>query len=102
MCISQVCVYYFSCVCLHMPLGVHFTVMCASTARGHVWTSAWVCVCEHVYLILVSFSFHMARSCTHRQIAAAHLQVSILSAPAILPAFRGKKLLTVGNAIKRN
>lgn len=62
--------------------------------------SAWVCVCEH--LTAVSFSFHVARGCTQRQKAAAHLQVSLLSARAILPAFRGKKLLTVGNAIKRN
>lgn len=60
------------------------------------------CVCEHVHLTLVSFSFRMTRGCTHRQIAATHLQVSILSAHSILPAFRGKKLLTVGNAIKRN
>lgn len=103
MCVSQVYVYCFSCVCLHMHLDVHFTVMYASTARGHVWTwQVCGCVCEHVPLTLVGFSFRMARGCTHRQIAAAHLQVSILSAHTILPAFRGKKLLTVGNAIKRN
>lgn len=97
--ISQVCVNCFSCVCLHMPLGVHFTVICASTARGHVWTQqVHGCVCVNIRPLSVSLSMWPAAA--HRGRKLQHI-CKCPSARAI-PAFRGKKLLTVGNAIKRN